>query len=94
MVNCTSKEVFAVALENTGAGKGEVIVAVVENFLCEAARKSTDPEGMSQALETEIEAYLEMVKTASLKMPEIKFALAQPTLRPLHQWYTEYHEAL
>jgi hypothetical protein len=49
---------------------------------------------MNRALETEIEAYLEMVKTVSLKKPEKKFALAQPTLGPLHQWYIECHEAL
>jgi microcompartment protein CcmK/EutM len=48
MVNCTSREVFSVALDNIGPGKGEVIVVVIENFLCEAARDIIDLEEKKQ----------------------------------------------
>ena len=80
MLNCSSKEVFAVALSNIRVGKGEVIIAVVENFLCETVQNITDPEGMSKAMEKDIKEYREMVKTAKIKRPDIKFALAQPRL--------------
>ena len=92
MVNCTSREVFAAAVDNIGAGEGEVIVAVIENFLCDAVRDMNDPEEKNRALENAIKDYLDQVRTAATNRPGIKFALAQPTLRPLHQWYMECDE--
>jgi hypothetical protein len=47
----------------------------------------------NKALEKTIREYLEQVKVAAISKPDIKFALAKPTLRPAHQWYVEYHEA-
>jgi hypothetical protein len=41
MMNCTSKEVFAVALNNIAIRKSKIIIAVVENFLCEAIKKTS-----------------------------------------------------
>ena len=80
MVNCTSREVFLVALDNIGSGNGEVIIAVLENFLCNSVKDMQDPEEMNTALEKTINNYLETIKNAAIKMPNIKFALAQPTL--------------
>jgi hypothetical protein len=91
-VNCTSREVFLVALDNIGSGNGEVIIGVLENFLCNSVKDMQDPEEMNTALEKTINDYLETVKYAAIKMPNIKFALAQPTLRPAYKWYTECHE--
>ena len=93
MIKCTTKEVLAVALDEIGDGKGEVVVSVIENFLCEAIRDITDPEMKNNALEKSIKDYLEMIKKTATKRPQTKFALARPTLRPLHQWFTEGHEA-
>ena len=93
MVKCTNKEVFAVALNSIGTGKGEVIISVIENLLCDAVNGITDPETKNNTLETTIKEYLEAVREAAYKNPEVKFALVQPTLRPLHNWFTEGHEA-
>ena len=93
MVNCTSKEVFMAALDNIGDGKGEVIISVLENILCDSVKEITDPEGMDAVLEGAIKEYLTLIKGAAAKRPEVKFALAQPSLRPLHKWFTEGHDA-
>ena len=93
LVKCTKKEVFAIALDEVGKEKGEVIISVIENFLCDAVRDLEDPEAKNTALEKTIQDYLGMVRMAAIERPEVKFALAQPTLRPLHQWFTKGHEA-
>ena len=98
MVNCTNKEVLDAALDNIGKGKGEIIISVIENLLCDAVNDITNPElinseAINAALEEAFKCYLKKVKTAATSHPEVKFALAQPTLRPLHQWFTEGHEA-
>ena len=48
---------------------------------------------MNEALEKSIQGYLKQVEEVAKKNPDVKFALVQPTLRPLHTWYTENHEA-
>jgi hypothetical protein len=93
MVNCTSSEVFAAALDGIGEGKGQVIISVIENLLCDAVKDITDPEKLNNSLESAIKSYLNVVKEVAIKRPEIKFALAQPTLRPFHHWFTEGHNA-
>jgi hypothetical protein len=93
MVKCTNEEVFMVALCEIRSGKGNVIVSVLENILCESVSKIDNLEAINTALENLILEYLELVKTAANKMPDIKFTLAQPTLRPAQQWFTDGHEA-
>jgi hypothetical protein len=93
MVNCTSSEVFAAALNGIGEGKGQVIISVIENLLCDAVKDITDPDELNNQLEHAIKNYLTIVKEVATKRSEVKFALAQPTLRPLHHWFTEGHDA-
>ena len=93
MINCTSKEVFKAAMDGIEGGKGEVIVSVIENLLCAAVKDTTDPEAMNAALEKEIQDYIAVVKTTASKLPNFKFGMVQPTLRPLHRWYMDGHEA-
>ena len=93
MVKCTKKEVFKTALDNLKEGKGEIIISVLENFLCDEVKGITDPSAMNDALEKIIKEYLALVKDAAEKRPDVKFALTQITLRPLHQWYMDCHDA-
>ena len=94
MVKCTKKEIFKTALDNIGDGKGEVVISVIENFICDAVNGITDPNEINKALEGIIGEYLALVQAAAEKRPQASFALTQPTLRPLHQWYMDCHEAL
>ena len=94
MVKCTKTEIFKTALDNIEDGKGEIIISVLENFLCDAVNGITDPNEMNMALEGAIKEYLALVKSAAEKRPQASFALVQLTLRPLHKWYTDCHEAL
>ena len=48
---------------------------------------------MNEALEKSIQGYLKQVEEVAKKNPDVKFALVQPTLKPLHSWCTENHEA-
>ena len=93
IVNCTNKEVFATALDNIKPGKGELIISVLENFLCDAVRDLSNPDEMNAALDETIKEYLTMVKVVAEKRPDVRIALAQLTLRPRHQWFMDCHEA-
>ena len=93
VVNCTNKEVFVAALDNIKTGKGELIISVLENFLCDVVKGLSNPEEMNAALDETIKEYLTMVKVVAEKRPEVKIALAQLTLKPRHQWFMDCHEA-
>ena len=93
MVKCTKKETFVAVLDDIEKGKGEVVISVVENLLCDAIGGNTDPEAMNQILEEEIKTFLSIIKDVATKRQDLKIAVAQPTLRPLHQWFTDSHEA-
>ena len=92
-IKCTKVEMFRVVVEELRDEK-EVIISVIENFLCDAVRPVQDPttEQMDYMLERVIDDYMCVIKKAALRLPQTKFALAQPILRPLHNWYTERHE--
>jgi hypothetical protein len=65
---------------------------VLENFLCDAVRDITDPKEMNSALENRVKEFLALIKITTEKNPEVRFAVANITLRPLHQWFTNCHD--
>ncbi len=67
LVKCTSSESFTVALDNIWMGKGEVIVKVIENFLCKAKHDNNDSEEKNKVLEKNIKEYLKEVRVAENK---------------------------
>ncbi len=93
MIKCTKVELFRVALETIKEEK-EVIISVIENFLCDAMRSIQDPNAdqIDSIIEGVIDDYLGVIKKAALRLPETKFALAQPILRPAHKWYMDRHD--
>jgi hypothetical protein len=93
MIKCTKVELFRVAVE-TIKDEREVIISVIENFLCDAVRPIQEPtsEQIDSIVEGVIHDYMGVVKKAAVRLPETKFALAQPILRPAHKWYTERYE--
>ncbi len=93
MIKCTKVELFRVAVE-TIKDEREVIISVIENFLCDAVRPINDPTSgqIDTVIEGVIDDFVGVVKKAAIRLPKTKFALAQPILRPAHKWYMERHE--
>ena len=93
MIKCTKVELFRVAVETIKDEK-EVIISVIENFLCDAIRSLKDPtsEQIDSMVEGVLDDYVGVVKKAAIRLPNTRFALAQPILRPAHNWYMERFE--
>jgi hypothetical protein len=91
MNNCSNQQVFDVAISDIKSSRGQVVISVIENILCDAVKGIVDPELMNAALETTINKYLKQLEKEAKENPEVKFAVVQPILRPLHPWYTENH---
>jgi hypothetical protein len=71
----------------------EIVISVVENFMCDAVKGMTDnDEEFYDKLEKVIKEYLDVIKESASKYKETKFAIVRPTMRPAYKWYSENQE--
>ena len=93
MVKCTKLEVFRAKMASLESTDKEIIISVVENFMCDAVRGATDNDTeFNLKLEEAIKEYLETIKGCATRFKETKFVIVRPTLRPAYKWYSENHE--
>jgi hypothetical protein len=95
MVKCTKSEVFKAVMEEIKEEK-EVIIAVIENFICDAVRATPAQSSdlIDGAIEAAIKDYMGVVHRTAKRLPLTRFALAQPILRPRDMWYSERYDEL
>ncbi len=92
MMKCTAIEVFKAKMDGLEREDKEVVISVIENFICEAVKGVTDESEANKRCEKVIKEYLEIVHETSKRLKESKFALAQPLLRPGNLWYSDRFE--
>ncbi len=88
---CTNAEVWNNTIDDIKAEKGEVIISIIENLICDAVMEITDPEARKLVIIDVIGSFLAQVKKCAQEHPGVKFALVQLMQRPKHQWYTDNH---
>ncbi len=93
MLKCTRFEVFKVMMDEIRNEK-EIIIGVVENFLCDVVRDlpNASSESIDAAIDTAIGEFMGVVGNTAKRLPLARFAIAQPILRPRNEWYTERYE--
>ena len=89
---CTNVEVWNNIVDDIKAEKGEVIISIIENLICDAVAEITDPEARKLIILDVIGSFLAQVKKCAQEHPGVKFALVQPMQRPKHRWYMDTHE--
>ena len=94
MVNCTNQDVWNVAIDEVKMEKGEVIISVIENLICDALVGVTDPEIRKMTIEDVVGSFMAQIKKCAQAKPGVKFAIAMPMMRPKHKWYEECFGAL
>lgn len=95
MLKCTRFEVFKVMMEEIKNEK-EIIIAVIENFICDAVRNlpNASSDSIDSAIDATIKEFMGVVQNTAKRLPTARFAIAQPILRPRNDWYTERYEGL
>ena len=92
LICCTNLEVWNTTIDDIKVEKGDVIISVVENLICDAVVEVVDPEARKIVIEDVVGSFLAQVKKCAIERPGLKFAMVRPMLRPKHQWYMEEHE--
>ena len=94
MMNCTRIEVFKAKMDALEVEDKEIVISVIENFICDAVRDVLDERVSNENCEKTIKIFMLTLKEAAERLPESRFALARPMLRPGNAWYSEKFEAI
>jgi hypothetical protein len=94
MIGCTNLEVWSATVDDIRMEKGEVIISIIENLICDDVVEVEDPEARRIIIEDVVKSFLEQVRKCAFENPGVKFALVQPMMRPKHQWYSDGHGTL
>jgi hypothetical protein len=89
MVRCTDIVTFKAVVENLEAEENEVIISVLENFLERSVGAERSEEGIWLRSGETLQAFTQIIKEASTRLPNTKFVLADPITRPKLAWYQE-----
>ena len=95
MVKCTKFEAFKAIMDDIREEK-EVIIAVIENFLCDSVRdlQESTPDLIDNAIKATITDFMKVIHKTATKLPRSRFALVQPIKRPRHEWYEERYDGI
>ena len=89
-VRCTRFEPFKARMACIEAKEKEIVISVIENFVCDAV--GSDPENediLNNSIEKILKDFVEVIRESADKLPETKFVLACPIQRPRDKWYVE-----
>ncbi len=82
MVCYTKPDVWNMAVDDITMDKGEMIVSVIKNLICDAIVDVVDPEIRRMTIEDVVESFMAQIKKCAQAKPVVKFALAMPMMRP------------
>ena len=92
MVKCTKIEIYKAKMDALEVFDKEIIISVIENFICDAVRDVADDLVANGMCEQAIKAFMTSLKEAADRLPETRFALVRPMSRPGNLWYSTRYE--
>jgi hypothetical protein len=92
MVRCTDVVTFKAIAENLEENESEVIVSVLENFLERSVGEDTSEENLFTSLGLAIQNFMKIIGSAAKRLPNSKFAIAEPIQRPKREWYQQKYD--
>jgi hypothetical protein len=92
MINCTKMEVFKAKMDYLVPEDKNVVISVGKNFICDEVKRGLDDIAKNELCDKAIKDYLKVIHETAKKLPETKFALAQPITRPGNAWCSEKYE--
>ena len=89
MQKCCNIETFKVLMEELDDGDNEVMISVIENFICDEVDGEKEDKRIDEKVKKAIDTFLRVVQVTSERLKKSKFAVCLPILRPRVNWYTK-----
>ena len=71
MVCCTNQDVWNVSVDDIKMEKGEIIISVIENLICDAVLEVDNPEARKIIIEDVVGSFLAQIKKCAQDKPGI-----------------------
>ena len=66
MIGCTNLEVWSATVDDITMEKGDVIISIIENLICDAVVEVADPKARAIIVEDVIKSFLEQVRKCAV----------------------------
>ena len=94
MQKCCNIETFKVLMEELDDGDNEVMISVIENFICDEVNGEKEEKRIDEKVKKAIDAFLRVVQVTAERLKKTKFAACLPILRPRIQWYMQRSQSI
>ena len=85
---CTKIEAYKVFMNGLTEENRNVVVSVIENFVCDAVGEVVDTEEVGRIVKGVLDVFFTVLQEATSRLPKSRFAIVEPTQRPGVAWYT------
>ncbi len=82
MMKCTTMDSFTAMMGEIEESNGRVIISVFENIISDAASQAKGDDDRKELIKESINKVLTLIESTSAKLPESKFCIIMPLLRP------------
>ena len=87
MQKCCRAEVFIALMDDLNEDQTEIMVSVIENFVCDSVGQEKEEKGIDVKIKEAIDTFIKVVKVTAERLKGSKFALCKPINRPFKPWY-------
>jgi hypothetical protein len=94
MVKRAKIEVFKAKMGELGSDEKDVVISVLKNFICDAEKGVADEATANGLCRKNLKAFIKSLNDTLDRLPESRFALTEPIVRPGKTWYAERHRDL
>ena len=96
IIKCTNWEVFCVRLACLENIDKEIVVSLIENFLCDDAKEvdKSNPDALDASIKKAVDRFATCINDLATRMPKTRIAIAMPMLRPAYPWYVASYEKI
>ena len=85
---CTKIQTFKALMNELEVSDTQVIVSVIENFLCDSIGMEREKKKIEEKFDVTIKDFLDMVRKTAVRLPPMRFTMVEPMARPAVEWYT------
>ena len=89
MMKCTTMDSFSALMTELEEGRNNVIISVFENIITDAAKPAKDDDTVNKLIGEAIKTSVSLIGKTAARLPESKFCIVMPLMRPAHKWFQE-----
>jgi hypothetical protein len=92
MMKCTTMDSFTAMMSEVEEGKNSIVISVLENIIVDAAFAASE-DNRAKHVDDAIKKVMSVIESTSIRLPDSKFCIVMPLMRPAVEWYKDMQKA-